>query len=102
MRDPTAWNGLAEFPRAGFVSAVNSSPVYALLSLFLLVLFVSFMFRVLGLLKRIAEGVDALRAQPPSLHANSSDEPLHPDPDIAALIARKRQSQSDSLRHHFR
>lgn len=73
---------------------MDPGTIASLGGVFLLVLGVSFMFRVLGLLKRIADGIDALRSQP--------EKPASMDPDIAAHIARKRQGASEAERFHFR
>lgn len=62
------------------------NPLAALLLLggyvLLFVLLVSFMFRALGLLREIRDGLNRIEEKTP--------EPLHEDPDIAAHLARKR------------
>jgi hypothetical protein len=67
-----------------------STTSYSITGIIVLVLFVSFMFRVLALLRRIAEGLDSLRAE------------MHAQRGTPTEVATRSTAASEAMKHHFR
>lgn len=100
-----SWNALASIPRSRIILDMGSSGLVGLLGLIMVVLGVSFMFRTLGLLTRIAREIEGLRTdlrqqehEAPPLPLS---QPSEKDRNKGKDVDRKKTAQSEALKFHF-